>query len=157
MTAAGSFASRAPKSVRTGLRLMQVGSIIFFILAILEFVLFGVYLISDDPTFAVDWSNWLAILRLFWLPFYGVLITIAGIAGLSYARGKGPLLSFASLAGMILTVVVIVDLILAIHNLIVYKGEPGKAWVAFLLDMIDIQLFGSLYVIGWLLTKDYLE
>jgi hypothetical protein len=78
-----------------------------------------------------------------------VFMVLSGIGGFSYAKGKGPFISFVSLMAVILLVVLTADLILSIISLV----QDGN-WTTFGLSLISLQFSGLFYFIGWVLAKD---
>ena len=66
---------------------------------------------------------------------------------------------FASLAGVIMLVVIVISIVLMFRNFIKGLLTPGEnvgtAILNFLFEFISIQLSGGLYFLGWFLTKDY--
>ncbi len=153
------FFAGAPATVKAGRVLMIIGSILFFIVAfsrLLEFAISFVQIEGVDP---VNWSDPYQVFVVVADPFIAVLYVLAGIGGLCYVKDKHRLRVFASLAGVIMLVVILVATVLMFRNLIKSCLAPNanlvKAWTDFLLDFIGIQVTGGIYFIGWFLTKDY--
>ena len=147
----------APKKIRVGRILMWIGCLLFFVTAAMNVVLFIVALATPDMHYLFDWSDASVSLRTYLAPFLCVAMVLAGIGGISYLRDKGPFKRFATLAAIILLVMFVIDTIVTIRNLIHNLTAAGAtaAWLEFVIDLIDIQLSGGLYFIGWILVRDF--
>ena len=147
-----------PKKIRVGRVLMAIGSVLFFVSAIIDILLFSVAFVPADP--GVDWSDVGVVLQLVAMPFLAVFFILAGIGGLCFITDKGGRLRcFASLAAIVMLVVFIIDTVLSIRSLVrgIVMPVNGQTnpWISFLIDLFDIQLSGGIYILGWFLVKDF--
>ncbi len=147
----------APTKVKVGRVLVIIGSLLFFLgafLFLLEFILY--FVPGEEP---VDWTDPTAVFSVVKCPFLIVFYILAGIGGLCYAFDKHRMKTFASLAGVIMLVVVVIGTVLMFHDLIKSSLAPnanlGQAFLEFFTDFLAIQIVGGVYFIGWFLVKDY--
>ena len=149
----------APRGVRVGRVLMNIGCILFFLAFVGNIAAF-VLAIAMPEQFGIDWSNVSQIVQFGSGPFLAVFFLLAGIGGLSYVYDKGPLKRMATLAAVVMLVVFVIDTILSVrslvHDLIGGQKSQTDIWVSFFINLLDIQLSGGLYFIGWFLCKDYM-
>lgn len=149
----------APKGVRVGRVLMNIGCILFFLAFVANVAVFALS-VAIPEEFGVDWTDVSQIVQFGARPFLAVFFLLAGIGGLSYVYDKGPLKRMATLAAVVMLVVFVIDTILSVRSLVhdLVGGEKSQSdiWVSFLINLLDIQLSGGLYFIGWFLCKDYM-
>ncbi len=148
----------APTKIKVGRGLMVGGSILFFIVSLVTMIQFVAYLVPNTE-FSVDWSNPMQVFDLISSPFLSIFYIFAGIGGICYVIDKHRIKVFASLAGVIMLVVILIATVLMFRNLIKSCLAPdanvAAAWITFLTDFLSIQITGGIYFIGWFLTKDY--
>ena len=153
-----SYYAEAPAKIKFGRVLIMIGSILFFIMSTL---IIAEFLLSVIPNefYVVDWSQPTVVFGVIANPFLAVFYVIAGIGGICYVKDRGRLKVFASLAGVIMLVVIVIATVLMFRDLIksclMPNANVGGAWLTFLQDFISIQLSGGLFFFGWFITKDY--
>ena len=149
----------APKNIRAGRVVMFIGCLLFFFSAFMDMLTFVLTLAFPAET-NVNWSDVGEAFTTGALPLLSIFFVFAGIGGICFIRDKGgKMRKFATLAAVVTLVVFVVDTVLAIRGLVRNLMNPsvggGTAWAQFLLSLVDIQLSGGLYLIGWFMIKDY--
>lgn len=138
--------ARSNTKIKVGLVLLEIGSIFFFLNSIFEIVVAVFYPILG----MVDWTSPVEIFDYILSYIVLVMLVISGIGGISYAKGKGPFISVVSFMALIVMVLIIVDTISAIIKV----SMGNHDWGAFFSDMLSVQFDGTIYLIGWLMSKD---
>ena len=148
-----------PRKVVVGRYILFAAMILFFVMAIVELVIFALGINGNSELFVVDWSKPTEVIKLVWRPFYSVILVLGGIGALSYLRNKGPFMSMVAFISFAMGVIAVLDLLRLINALVaqISAGQSERAIGAFFLDMLDVQIVGAIYFVGWFLTKDYLE
>jgi len=146
----------APRGVKTGRVLMIIGSILFFIAAIGDAVAFILALV-DPGSMGVDWGDLSTAVEYGSYPALALFFLAAGIGGISFVLDKGKMKPFATLAAAVMLVVILVDTVLLIRHFIygLAGGNTGQTWATLLIGILDVQLSGGIYVIGWFKCKDF--
>ena len=146
----------APKKVRVGRVLMWIGCILFFVAAIFDLVGFIVAIAAPEMS-EVDWGDPAQAIKYGTFPLLAVFFILAGIGGICFILDKGKFRSFATLAAVIMLVVILIDTVFLIRTLIYdWMGYgPGKAWANFFMGVFDVQVSGGIYCLGWFLCKDF--
>lgn len=151
-----------PLRVRIGWAVMLIGCIMFFISATMEFIVFGAGIAT--PKYAGDSESLVELIRLL---IVALLMTFAGIGGICFLVDRSRLKTIGTLAAVIVLVVFVIDTVLTIRTLIhdlagrsinPVTGDPysaSQAWLRFALGLLDMQLSGGVYLIGWAILKDY--
>lgn len=146
--------------IKRGRIMMLVGAALLFVSATMLFIEFVLTLAAPSYVEA-DLSKPTEIIHLIFIPIAMVFLVLVGIGGISYVRGHGPLLRWASIGAIALGLYILIDLVLDIRTLAHGIGDPKvgnlNAWLRFLLGLIEMQLFGGIFVGGWSLAKDYLD
>jgi hypothetical protein len=137
--------AHAARVTKVGLVFLCIGSVLLFLDALFELIVF----IASPFQNAVKWNSVPDMIQYCLAPVMIVFMVLSGIGGFSYAKGKGPFISFVSLMAVILLVVLTADLILSIISLV----QDGN-WTTFGLSLISLQFSGLFYFIGWVLAKD---
>jgi len=151
----------APLSVRVGRVLLRIGCILFFIMAAFNIAVFVLAFFNEETRNQYVLAPVAAKAIVFYAqPLLAVLFVLAAIGGLCYLSDRFRFKRMCSLAAVILLVVFVIDTVLSVRNLIYDLVSPditaGTAWATFLISLIDIQLSGGLYFIGWAMQKDYM-
>ena len=153
-----SFFAEAPLKVRAGRVLIKIGSILFFIGAVVLITEFVLSLVPNE-VYSPDWTDASTVFGIVTDPLLALFYIFAGIGGFCYVADKHKLKVVVSLAGVIMLIVIVIATVLMFRNLIKSCLAPdanvAAAWYAFLQDFISIQLSGGIYFLGWFLTKDY--
>ena len=149
------------KKIRIGRIMMIVGSILLLVVAVANIVEMAL-IIANPEMMGVDLSDQRQIIYLIFLPFVSILICFISIGGISFARGKGPLLHWASIGAILMGIYIILDLIIDIRKLahgVITTSEQNHAalWIRFIIGIIEIQGFGGIFFFGWLFAKNYLD
>ncbi|OPZ37689.1 MAG: hypothetical protein BWY98_00035 [Tenericutes bacterium ADurb.BinA155] len=131
--------------IKVGLVLLCIGSVLLFLDAAFELLVF----IASPIQNAVKWNSVPAMIQYCAMPVAIVFLILSGIGGFSYARGKGPFISFVSLMAVILLISLTADLVLSIVSLV-----QTANWGQFGIDLLSLQLSGLFYFAGWVLAKD---
>ena len=154
--------AHAPSRIRVGWAIMLIGTILFFLAAIADFVTFGLYIGVEAVRAETN-----ALLEVIRLPIIAVILLFGGFGGICYLFDHSRLKSIGTLAAMVVLVVVVIDTVLAIRSLIhdlagrttnPNTGEhyaTWEAWARFGVSLLDLQLTGGIYLIGWAIIKDY--
>ncbi len=148
--------AKLPGKIRRGYTCLKIGSVLLMIDVVLSLTGWIISLVSiwahwewapplDFSTFVDATTNGVQ-------PLIFIFMFLSGIAGFSYVRNKGPFIWMCSWMAIILMIIMVIDWVLAVRDAIVMKD----VW-QFFLGILSIGLSGILYVIGWFLTKDYLE
>lgn len=152
------FFANAPTKIKVGRVLVLIGSILFFVVAVGRLVDFALAFIPYEGN-EMDWNDAYSVFEVIAHPFLAVFFVVAGIGGICYAIDKHRIKVFASLAGVIMLVVIVIATVLMFRNLIksclAPNADVGRAWFDFATDFIGIQLSGGIYFVGWFMTKDY--
>ena len=154
----------APMKIRVGWVIMLIGTILFFIGSVVDWVTFGITIGQSE--IQSDTNTLLEVIRL---PFVSIVLLFGGFGGLCYLFDrKKRLKSIGTLAAVVVLVFFVIDTVLVIRSLIhdlagrtvnPYTGEhysAGESWLRFLISLLDLQLTGGVYLIGWAIIKDYL-
>ena len=146
----------APKKIRVGRVIMWIGCILFFIAAIIDLAEFIVACVSPGMA-EVNWGNPVHAIKYGTFPLLSVFFVLAGIGGICFILDKGKFRSFATLAAVIMLVVILIDTVFLIRTLIYDWMDygPGKAWGNFFIGIFDVQVSGGIYCLGWFLCKDF--
>ena len=151
----------APLKVRVGRVMMIIGCVLMFLAAFGNLLNFIVGLIDPSLLGAQAWNiGDPSASFAFWVsPLLVIFFVVSGIGGISFVTDKGPFKRYASLAAVVFLVVILIDTFIAIRHLGHGIGDPdvstASAWINFALGMLDVQLSGGIYFIGWFLAKDY--
>ena len=150
----------APLSVRAGKVLLWIGSILFFIASFFDLVFFTLSLIIPEVRSSFDFQDPGQMFQFVNLPVLAVLFIFAGIGGIAYLKDAGKAKRLCTLSAIILLFVVVIDTVVSIRNLVYGIINPdvsaADAWGKFFLSLLDVQLSGGLYLLGWILMKDYM-
>ena len=156
----------APRGVKVGRVLMIIGSVLFFIMAIGNIVAFILSLVNGHND-GHPLSDVGTAMQTYALPLISAFFILTGIGGLLFVfDAKNRFCSFATLGAVIMLVVIIVDTVLSIRTLVrdlagINLDANGEkvgalyAWISFIIGLLDIQLSGGIYVIGWFKCKDF--
>lgn len=151
---------KAPTGVRAGRVLMWIGCIFFFLWALVNIGFFVMAWAIPDVRNQLDFGDAGVMFDLYSRPFLAMFFLFAGIGGICYLVDKTKLKRLASLAAVILVFVFLIDTVLAIrnlvHNLIEGNMSALDSWLQFLFNLLDTQITGGIYLIGWALMKDYM-
>ncbi|MCR5348852.1 MAG: hypothetical protein K6E59_04515 [Bacilli bacterium] len=147
----------APTKVQAGRVIMFIGCVFFFIAATVDLVNFVLAMAYFNQ---IDWSDIGVALQTSSLPFLAIFFVFAGVGGICFIRDVGGRMrKFATLAAVVMLILFVIDTVLAIRNLVRGCLNPDtpatEAWITFLVSLLDIQVSGGLYLIGWALTKDF--
>lgn len=146
----------APRGVKVGRILMWIGSILFFVSAIADLVVFILAVVMPD-TMEISWSNPAQAVQYGVYPALVLFLIAGGIGGICFILDKGRMKSFATLAAVVMIVVILIDTTLMIRRLIYDWMDfgPGRAWGNLAMNLLDIQISGGIFVLGWFLCKDF--
>ncbi len=149
----------APKKIRFGRLLLLIGSVFFFIASFLNLLIFILLVSVPDARAYVNLSDPNEAFQTIAMPILAIGFLLAGIGGFSYVYDKGPFKSVAPLASAILLVTVVIDTIAGIrtltNTLITGTQSAGSAWAEFGIGLLDVQISGGIYLLGWALTRDF--
>ena len=139
--------------------LLLIGSVFFFIASFLNLLFFILLVSIPDARVYVDWSDPNEAFQTIAMPILAIGFLLAGIGGFSYVYDKGPFKSVAPLASVILLVMVVIDTIVGVRTLtktlLTGTQSAGSAWAEFGLGLLDVQISGGIYLLGWALTRDF--
>lgn len=149
------------KKIRIGRKMMFIGSILLF-LAALGNIVEMILIIVNPSMMAVSLDDQRQFIYLIFLPIASIFISFVSIGGISFVRGKGPFLHWASLGAIILAIYMILDLIIDIRKIahgVIAASEQDQTvlWIRFIIGIIEIQGFGGVFFFGWLFAKNYLD
>ena len=157
MSATALYAN-APAKIKVGRVLLIIGSILFFVTSVAFMVMFfcSLYSVWD---YSIDWNDASDVFSIVSAPFLAVFYVFAGIGGLCYVFDKHRMKVIASLAGVVMLVVIAVSVVIMFRDLIKDCLQPNANTTAavteFFVRFGSIQITGGVYFIGWFLTKDY--
>lgn len=145
-----------PTKVKVGRILLVIGSILMMVDGLFSLVWWAIRLAAIwspmENITPLPFTTFIDSLNSGVQPLLCLFLFFAGIAGINYVRDKGPFIWMCSWMAIILIIVMIYDWVVAIRDAVV-----GGSFGLFLLGILSFGLFEFLYVIGWFLTKDYLE
>ena len=148
------------KKIKAGRYMMLIGAGLLLVSVALQMAEF-VLSIAFPAVMEVDFTNPMHITHVILIPFICAFLIVVAIGGISYVRGRGPLMQGASIGAIALGVYIVIDLIIEIRNLAHGIGNPefGTSTVLykFLSSFLQSQLFCGVFFIGWFLAKDYLD
>lgn len=148
--------------IRIGWVIMLIGCILFLVTGSVDIGL-GV-MVLQIPEFR---SDGMIILELTRNLVVAVLMILACVGGIFFLFDRSRLKSLGTLVAMVVLVVFVIDTVLMIRSLIhdlagrtinPVTGEhytASSAWLRFGLNLLDLQLSGGVYLIGWAIIKDY--
>ena len=150
----------APKKVRVGRVLLWIASILFIFAAIFNILIFILSLAIPEARSQMDSATPGQLFQFYSSPVLSVIFALAAIGGICYLRDISKAKRLASLAAIILLVVFVIDTVVSVRNLVYALLAPNadapREWLNFALNLLDTQLSGGLYFIGWFLQKDYM-
>lgn len=137
--------AHAGRIIKLGLVFLCIGSVLLLLDATAQLIETIVYPFTGE----VKWNDFVSVFQYVMKPFLFFVLTFAAIGGFSYAKGKGPFISFVSLMAIVMFVIFFVDLALSIVTL-----TQDHDWANFFLGLLSLQLDTGFYAIGWALAKD---
>ena len=152
-----------PTKIRVGRALMMIGCILFFINAAAQLFVFILMLVGKfvpgdafvevKKEFDVMWADPISAIKYLLSPFIAIFLIVSGIGGISWLRDKGPFISAAPLMAMICLALMVINFFTDVRALVTSNWN----WVQFIFNILDIQLTGGIYFIGWALAKNQID
>lgn len=156
--------NKIPASIRAGRVILRIASILFFLDAFGNVFEFGCFTATIfypeflEGEYAVNWDNAYDVVSYFALLPVAVFLVFAAIGGISYIKDKGPFMSWVSLAAILSAVLFMVQMLIilgsAITNNFDYNLNDPLQWFNL---FFNTSLDGTLYFLGWMLAKNWLD